>query len=537
MAETKQMPTSVPAVATNLLNIRYALETGDKTKAEIERAKLDAKLSEIAAKNYESQYNTVNTQYKKALDEVLKLQKEKVALEGSQALDLEEIKQKGDTHRKGMDIDAERETRESGEAHDMAVREYETTGFIEGLRAANIPEDVVIEILKARNKVPQAHQKHESEVVFDKIFGNPNATFDEKMAQWNAYNKIQPPRPTTGGTGGTRRTGSGSDVELTQTERETAGNVVLDTYLKTAPLQTTDINKPGISSADETTSRNPTAAEYRTYVLDMMEKARQLRASGLTPQHLSLHIQNEMSIAYNWRRETGGHDAPPAGQGGVEFEKPAEEYDDPSAAHAAVEQEKRYQKIVNLFESEAGKYFLDWLQESAQKGYYVTARMPGPAAQSADSGGREQRQSRERELEQSQQARQRGRAEMTPEEKAKDNRLLTDEFLDNAGHVSKDRRDVESGVAVDKVKAQAIDTNPALAVGATFTYTGPKVRGYKQLLYPNKTYRVLGYVVKNIDNHPHTGVLVESIATGMIETPYQTILKPNYYKYAKAVKK
>ena len=53
-----QAQQNVPAIAIDLLNLKYAKESGDKMRAEIAQQKFDAKLSQTQAKKREKEYNT-----------------------------------------------------------------------------------------------------------------------------------------------------------------------------------------------------------------------------------------------------------------------------------------------------------------------------------------------------------------------------------------------------------------------------------------------------------------------------------------------
>ena len=157
---------------------------------------------------------------------------------------------------------------------------------------------------------------------------------------------------------------------LTQTAMDRVGKVVLDVMLNKAPVRTTDLNR---FTGDVTKGRMATEEEMDQFADAMIQEAFKYK-NRMTPEDLRLRITDEIEIAYGAVRQTGGHDIElneeqiqEMLEEGVAFDRPAKTKEDKEDIEAS----KKLLKIVHFMNSDAGKYFTNWLDESVAKGFFV----------------------------------------------------------------------------------------------------------------------------------------------------------------------
>ena len=359
-----QAQQNVPAIAIDLLNLKYAKESGDKMRAEIAQQKFDAKLSQTQAKKREKEYNTLGSQYIKAFN----------ALKESE-INIEKVKQ-------GLSVEKEVVTQQGAIAVEGLKQEGETARqewlnvtFATDLRELGIDEKTINQMLKAKAGVPQ---QHESAVMLKYIFESGAIPREQQMTVWNSYNKIPPGAGSGGGTG-SKAGGGGSYSDTEQRERARA---VMNKMIAQAPVETT-VEKnnwgPIPGKHDETEGTAPTSQQMYDYAYKMADTALNI---GLPPKHLYEALEVALSEAEALLRVgVGGHDAGDVESGGVEL---------PGADKGESQTESdakfiRAQKTVNFFYSDAGKQFLRWLRRSRDAGGFVAPRWTTPQQPTAPS--------------------------------------------------------------------------------------------------------------------------------------------------------
>ena len=373
---------TIPSIATDLQKIKIARESGDATAEKLARQNFDIELAKLEGGMFEKAYNTAQSELREAYKAQRTAQAKINTFTHKTEIKKTKIQERGETKRKRMELDNKVVVQDDAQAHEIQLWDHKNKGIMALVDKYNLPQHSKDRIISGLAGADAA----DTDVVIAEMYEELVRDNPEKVESFvRDVTRLRH--------GEASRSGADRGPSLTQTERDNAGATVLGTMLRQAPIQTTDKNNKFLFwGGDKTESRMPTLEENKRYADDMIRESMRLGRAGLKPGELLLRIRDELDRSYSILGQSGGHDMPEAGPGGVEFEKSAEDFKKEPAKRQAqteyIEQLKKAQKTVNFFHKEnpAGQYFMDWLEESSDRGYFVqpnSRRMIAPTTPAA----------------------------------------------------------------------------------------------------------------------------------------------------------